>query len=669
MKKQVAMFILGIFFILIILNVASAADRNVGPGYTYTNITAAINAASTGDTINVYDNGAPYTYNENVVINKTNLTITAKGNVTVRAKNPNSAVFSIDPTGNGSSISNFKITGATNSYGVFCGGSSYNTIRNNTIFNNWIGIRMPMGNSHNTITNNTIYNNQEGIYIDGDIYTTISGNIIENNIAGAFGTGINSQGSNHLIITSNIIKNSPMGIHLDGSSNTTISNNNLLNNTDVGINLFSMTNCQIIGNNISLSTDGIILSTPNPDYPTENNTIRGNNVNNCGHGIRLDYANKNIIEKNTINSNLMGIASYTSGQNIIKENTLSDNELAIYSVSENLAGNDFFKNIITSNYNGIAFSGSSNNKIYENTISNNTKTGIDIQGATGNSITGNKITGNNIGIHTDDVNQTNVHFNSIVGNTLYGISNNFTSVTGGYGGIVNATYNWWGSNSDPSSKIQNTGTGSVIYNPWLVLKISSASNLIRNGIKTTITAYLTYDSNGGYHNPLLGHILNGIPIKFTTTLGTITSSASTVDGAAKATLTGGSKSGIAIVSAVLDNQTVKKSITVDATAPRVSWTVPKSGATGVSRTSTIVIKFSENIKTSINWNKMYVKNLSTGKLIPIGRSISGNTLYIKTSIRTAYTWYQVYIPGYSVKDSAGNNLASGYWFKFKTGRY
>ncbi|MGF7119217.1 PQQ-binding-like beta-propeller repeat protein [Methanobacterium oryzae] len=110
--------------------------------------------------------------------------------------------------------------------------------------------------------------------------------------------------------------------------------------------------------------------------------------------------------------------------------------------------------------------------------------------------------------------------------------------------------------------------------------------------------------------------------------------------------------------------------TIDKVRPKITSVSIKNLATGVSRTSTIVIKFSENIKSGLNWNKFYIKNLSTGKTVSISKWISGNTLYLKTTnTRAAYTWYQVYIPGYSVKDSAGNNLASGYWFKFQTGKY
>ena len=110
--------------------------------------------------------------------------------------------------------------------------------------------------------------------------------------------------------------------------------------------------------------------------------------------------------------------------------------------------------------------------------------------------------------------------------------------------------------------------------------------------------------------------------------------------------------------------------TIDKTAPKVTLTTPKNGATGVSRTATITIKFSENIKSSVNWSKIYIKNMNTGQIVFIGKSISGNTLSIKmTYKRYPSKWYQVYIPAKAVKDSAGNNLAAGYIFKFKTGKY
>ena len=110
--------------------------------------------------------------------------------------------------------------------------------------------------------------------------------------------------------------------------------------------------------------------------------------------------------------------------------------------------------------------------------------------------------------------------------------------------------------------------------------------------------------------------------------------------------------------------------TIDKTAPKVTSTNPKSGATRYSRTASITLKFSENIKSSINLSKIYIKNLRTGKKAAISKIIKGNILYLKMNLRRyAYNGYQVYIPYYAVKDIAGNNLAKSYVLKFKTGRY
>ncbi|MGF7119214.1 chitobiase/beta-hexosaminidase C-terminal domain-containing protein [Methanobacterium oryzae] len=233
-----------------------------------------------------------------------------------------------------------------------------------------------------------------------------------------------------------------------------------------------------------------------------------------------------------------------------------------------------------------------------------------------------------------------------------------------YNATMNVTNNWWGSSTGPTTgQIFVYGPkGKSTYSPWL----TSDPN---NPDKTSPTAYAnskgglySYDKNVRLYMSEPGTIyytLNGITpttSSFKYTGGPILISSTTT------------LKFIAVDLAGNLSPVYTEKYTIDKVRPTITSVSIKNQATGVSRTSTIVIKFSENIKTGFNWNKMYVKNLSTGKLIPISRSISGNTLYIKTSTRTANTWYQVYIPGYSVKDSAGNNLASGYWFKFQTGK-
>jgi hypothetical protein len=109
--------------------------------------------------------------------------------------------------------------------------------------------------------------------------------------------------------------------------------------------------------------------------------------------------------------------------------------------------------------------------------------------------------------------------------------------------------------------------------------------------------------------------------------------------------------------------------TIDKAAPKVSVVSPKSGSTGISRSKTIAIRTSESVFKSTNWSKVYVKNLKTGKKVKVTIKISGNHIYITTSKKSAYTWYQVYIPASAVKDKAGNKLAKAYTWKFKTGKY
>ena len=103
-------------------------------------------------------------------------------------------------------------------------------------------------------------------------------------------------------------------------------------------------------------------------------------------------------------------------------------------------------------------------------------------------------------------------------------------------------------------------------------------------------------------------------------------------------------------------------------APKIVSTKPSNLKTGVSRTSMIAIKFTENIKASTYYNSIKLKNLSTGKYVTIAKTISGSYLTIKTATKNANTWYQVTIPAKAIKDYAGNNLLATYTFKFKTGK-
>ena len=86
---------------------------------------------------------------------------------------------------------------------------------------------------------------------------------------------------------------------------------------------------------------------------------------------------------------------------------------------------------------------------------NNYNTGKSILTVTESNLKDNTAT--NGGALYNDAGTSEIHFNSITGNTgtdLYS-----------YSGTLNAQNNWWGTNNNPSSKV----TGNVNITTWLVL--------------------------------------------------------------------------------------------------------------------------------------------------------------------------------------------------------
>ncbi|MTK64219.1 MAG: hypothetical protein F8N15_06820 [Methanobacterium sp.] len=113
-----------------------------------------------------------------------------------------------------------------------------------------------------------------------------------------------------------------------------------------------------------------------------------------------------------------------------------------------------------------------------------------------------------------------------------------------------------------------------------------------------------------------------------------------------------------------------KIYTIDKTAPKPVKTTPAQNTQNVSLTAPITIKFSENISKGVNFSKIYIKNISTGKIAKsTTTNIKGNTITLKMTVsRLSLNNYQVYIPTSAVKDTAGN-YNSQYVLNFKTSKY
>ena len=353
---------------------------------------------------------------------------------------------------------------------------------------------------------------------------------------------------------------------------------------------------------------------------------------------------------------------------------LADSGAAISNMGNLIIKNTIFtENTATSGSDDLAYDGGvisnyGNSSIYDSTFTDNY---ADMGGAISNwgnstvNVSGSIFKRNGAYMNGDafyNEGILRIHFCQIMENGMDGY---YPEDIYNEGGSVDARYNWWGSNQNPSDRVVDSNVSS-----WLVLRFNPSTGVIKNGGIAVLTADLLHDVNGVYHDPTKGHVPDGIVVKFTSNLGTIgTTYVAMTNGVARSTLKGGSKAGLADVAASTGSQSIHKSVKIDLIPPKVTYTYPKKSATGVSRTKTIYLKFSENIKTGINWSKIVIKD-KYGRIVNISKWISGNTLYLKTSSkRSSNSYYTIYIPSSAISDLAGNGLTPGYVIKFKTGRY
>ncbi|HTX61098.1 MAG TPA: Ig-like domain-containing protein [Methanobacterium sp.] len=344
------------------------------------------------------------------------------------------------------------------------------------------------------------------------------------------------------------------------------------------------------------------------------------------------------ITNSTINSNSADFGAGIENEGILNVNTSTINGNQAINSGDGGAIYNFNAGTVTLKYSII----SNNSADYGGAISNhNTLTVI------GCDFKSNKATGKGNALYNYEGTQSTriLHFNrfydTAAGYEIYSAS-----------GSMDAKYNWWLSNSNPTSKVY----GTVKVNPYLILKITASPKQIKNGGTSQITATLLYDSNGTYHDPTKGHILNGLSMTITTTKGTLTNIKSTINGAATAILKGGSNSGTATVSAKLNNQTVNTSVTIDNTSPEFKSSNPTNAATGIARNKTITVTFNENIQSGTN-STITLKS-SNGTTITISKSISGKVLTITHSaLLAANTKYTLTIYSGSLTDLAGNPIA------------
>lgn len=327
---------------------------------TYSSIQEAVDRAAPGSTIIVRDGW----YNETVNVDKA-LTICSEcgpENTVVQSDNPEDCVFYV--TADSVNISGFTIVGAgdysnglLSNYGILLYNVRENTINNNILTDNLLGICL-YGSSNNTVqANNAISNIHTGIYL----YDSKNNTLYRNRaISNSYGICLKASGNNRL--HGNKMGNNEYNLIItDFASINDIDNSNTVNGKPV---------YHIVGeNNLEINASsraGTVFC-----INCENVTVRDLDLKNNYFGIVLCNTSNFLLENNILTNNDMGMYLLDSGYGKIANNSAdSNNEFGF--LFENACGNVIENNTADSNMMcGLYLSSSWGNTLKYNTMSDN----------------------------------------------------------------------------------------------------------------------------------------------------------------------------------------------------------------------------------------------------------------------------------------------------------
>jgi len=312
-------------------------------GQDYASIQEAIDAASPGDTINIPSG----TYFENIVIDKSIKLIGENNETTIIDGSRSSNVIYV--TAGNVEISGFTIQNSGK--GDWDAGlqlvSDYNTVYNNIFTSNENGILVgsfERTSKGNTISNNDIFDNGIGILF----YNSKDNAVIDNTVTSSSWIGIRVAYSTGIkIIDNDIFENDEEGISFWDAHSNTVEDNTISNNGHSGIFSWTHSSKGIFRNNdiISNSQDGIFIDQV---YENGNFEITGNRIESNGrNGIRIQFSRFNNVFKNEIIQNKYGIYLLGADRNDILGNNFTKNTaygVVIYSDYECSYYNNFYYN-------------------------------------------------------------------------------------------------------------------------------------------------------------------------------------------------------------------------------------------------------------------------------------------------------------------------------------
>jgi parallel beta-helix repeat protein len=393
-------------------------DNTKGPWdgtieYPYQYIQDAINIATSGDIIRIYE-GIYNNSKNNVDISKT-LTIIGNGSFSTFIKRPisiNADWVNIS----GLSIDGFDFKTFKKACCIKLQDSKYCRIQNNTIKTGLSNIEA-YNSSYNYIVNNKLVGgsvDKMRIYLYSSNNNIIRNNQFDLNL-GYTTFGIYLDYCYNTLIDNNTLYGSietssvsPYSIFLLSSCNNSIINNNITNG-HCSLNMILSDYNEIKNNSMINHWIAINLEFCN------NNIISNNIMSNLEYGLSFSYSSNNTIEKNEMMDSdgpYIGLFD-ESNHNIISQNRLVDNiwcGVVIYTSNNVIELNEIIKN----GYGGIwIFEGARKNIIRQNTIQEN--------GNNDKSWSGGIVFDRNFG-SSEKSNDNTIYLNNIVNNINFGIN-------------------------------------------------------------------------------------------------------------------------------------------------------------------------------------------------------------------------------------------------------
>jgi parallel beta-helix repeat protein len=398
---------------------ATLCVNSSGKQGCYTSISAAVTAASAGDTVAV----AQGTYAEQVTITKPiSLVGDNRENTVIAANGRNNGIY---------------VNGLDNP------GIAHVTITGFTVENaNFEGI-LVQNASAVTLFDNIVRHNDQALQVQNEACPGLPA--FETNEGGDCGEGIHLMGVDHSTISSNIVEHNAGGILI--SDETAANHDNAITQNFVHDNPYDC--------GITMASHRAYVKTGTAPlaFGIHHNTISDNESRHNGIG-GGGGAGIGIFAPGPGNVNM---------QNSIIGNRVIDNghpgisihTHAFLTFPNHPPNPNASDNVIVGNY--VSGNGA------DDSIPTTAPTGISVLGATpvtGLVISGNIVQNEEIDIATKTASTVEAHLNSLEGKKV-GVANLDAA------GLVDATENWWGCPNGPGAHGCATVVGDVVYTPWL----------------------------------------------------------------------------------------------------------------------------------------------------------------------------------------------------------